>query len=245
MPKGSKVLMADDDKMLMDMYKERLDLAGYLVTSCSNGEEALAKTREIKPDIVLLDIMMPKLNGYEALAALKSDPQIKDTPVIMLSALMRDFNREKAVEAGADDYLIKSESMPADVITKIEQVLSKYGKGVIPAPGTTAPAIAVASATPPPSVTAPDKIIFEPAPPAVIEPSPTPTPEPVTTEVPIVKAPPVQPQPAPAMPWEASAPMPEKTQNKPASIALIVIMVILLTALLNDAVIYYFFFMKK
>lgn len=132
MPKGSRVLMADDDKMLIDMYKERLELAGYTVTLCRNGEEALSKIREAKPDIILLDIMMPKVNGYEALASIKSDPATKDIPVIMLSALMRDFNREKAVEAGADDYLIKSEAMPADVITKIEQVLAKYNKSTVP-----------------------------------------------------------------------------------------------------------------
>lgn len=150
MPKGSRVLMADDDKMLIDMYKERLELAGYIVTLCRNGEEALGKIREVKPDIVLLDIMMPKINGYEALASIKSDPATKDIPVIMLSALMRDFNREKAVEAGADDYLIKSEAMPADVITKIEQVLAKYGKSAtLPTPGAISPNIPAPSATPP------------------------------------------------------------------------------------------------
>ena len=155
MPKGSRVLMADDDKMLIDMYKERLELAGYVVTLSRNGEEALGKIREEKPDIVLLDIMMPKVNGYEALASIKSDPATKDIPVIMLSALMRDFNREKAVEAGADDYLIKSEAMPADVITKIEQVLAKYSKTAIPTPSEGLPSsIPAPSATPPgPAVT--------------------------------------------------------------------------------------------
>lgn len=148
MPKGSHVLMADDDKMLIDMYKERLELAGYVVILCRNGEETLAKIREAKPDIILLDIMMPKINGYEALASIKSDPATKDIPVIMLSALMRDFNREKAVEAGADDYLIKSEAMPADVITKVEQVLAKYGKTASPTVGNIPPNIPAPSATP-------------------------------------------------------------------------------------------------
>lgn len=132
MPKGSKVLMADDDAMLLDMYKERLGLAGYVVEAVSNGEEMLAKLKEFQPDIILLDIMMPKVDGYEVLASMKSDPTTKDIPVVMLTALMRDFNREKAVEAGADDYLVKSEAMPSDVITKVEQVLVKYGKGTAP-----------------------------------------------------------------------------------------------------------------
>lgn len=135
MPKGSHILMADDDKMLLDMYRERLELAGYKVTSTNNGEEALAKIRQEKPDLVMLDVMMPKADGYETLASIKSDPETKNIPVVMLSALMRDFNREKAIESGADDYLIKSEAMPSDVITKIEQVLQKYGKGTTPLPG--------------------------------------------------------------------------------------------------------------
>jgi len=129
MPKGSKVLMADDDAMLLDMYKERLGLAGYIVEAKPNGEELLAKVKEFQPDIILLDIMMPKLDGYGTLVSLKSDPSTKDIPVVMLTALMRDFNKEKAMDGGADDYLIKSEAMPSDVITKVEQVLVKYGKG--------------------------------------------------------------------------------------------------------------------
>src|SRR3990167_4786789 len=132
MPKGTKILMVDDDKMLIDLYKERLELAGYNVEVSRDGEEGLAKIHTVKPDLVLLDIMMPKVNGYEALASIKSDPTTKDIPVIILSALMRDINKAKAVESGADDYIIKSEAMPADVIKKIEAVLKKYHK-IVPA----------------------------------------------------------------------------------------------------------------
>lgn len=130
MPKGTKILMVDDDKMLIDMYKERLELAGYQVEISRDGEEGLAKVHQVKPDVVLLDIMMPKVNGYEALASIKSDPSTKDIPVIILSALMRDVNKAKAVESGADDYIIKSEAMPVDVIKKVEAVLKKYNKSV-------------------------------------------------------------------------------------------------------------------
>lgn len=123
-----KILMVDDDKMLIDLYKERLELAGYKVEISRDGEEGLTKVHETKPDLVLMDIMMPKVNGYEALASIKSDPSTKDIPVIILSALMRDLNKSKAIEAGADDYIIKSEAMPVDVIKKIESVLVKYKK---------------------------------------------------------------------------------------------------------------------
>lgn len=126
MSKGIKVFMVDDDKMLLDMYRERLELADFQVETSSNGEECLTNIHQIKPDIVLLDIMMPKVNGYDTLSAIKSDPQTKDIPVIMLSALVRDINKSRALEAGADDYIIKSEVMPADVIKKIETVMARY-----------------------------------------------------------------------------------------------------------------------
>src|SRR3990167_9285690 len=142
MPKGTKILMVDDDKMLIDLYKERLELAGYQVEISRDGEEGLAKVHEVKPDIVLLDIMMPKVNGYEALASIKSDPATKDVPVIILSALMRDVNKSKAVESGADDYILRENAVPADVIQKIEAVLKKYHKDVPvgqPPPPTSSP----------------------------------------------------------------------------------------------------------
>lgn len=139
MPKGTKILVVDDDKMLVELYKERLELAGYQVEVSRDGEEGLAKIHQAKPDLVLLDIMMPKVNGYEALASIKSDPSTKDIPVIILSALMRDINKTKAIESGADDYIIKSEAMPVDVIKKIEAVLKKYNKSVPPAEKPAAP----------------------------------------------------------------------------------------------------------
>ena len=125
MAKGSKILLVDDDKMLVDLYKERLEIAGFQVEVGRNGEEGIRKTKEFKPDIILLDIMMPKVDGYQALAAIKSDPATKDIPVIILSALMRDVNKTRAMEVGAENYIIKSECMPGDVIKKIEQTLDK------------------------------------------------------------------------------------------------------------------------
>lgn len=170
MPKNTKVLMVDDDKMLLDMYKERLELAGYTVETSSNGEECLAKIHQIKPDIVLLDIMMPKVNGYDTLASVKSDPSTKDIPVIMLSALVRDINKSRAIEAGADDYIIKSEVMPVDVIKKIEDVLAKYHKDTTtdkpPQPSTAVPPKPEASEPKPPTNTPPaptQEVQFEPS----------------------------------------------------------------------------------
>lgn len=266
MPKGSRILMADDDKMLIDMYRERLELAGYQVTICRNGEETLAKIREEKPDIILLDIMMPKANGYEVLASLKSDPQTKDIPVVMLSALMRDFNREKAVEAGADDYLIKSEAMPSDVITKIEQVLQKYGKGTTPLPGATPPpAVAPVAPIAPlpeelkkvivasPSAAKPaspesEKIIFQPAPPTPKKPETSSAGAYIETQ-PVIEPKPAQPESMPSSQKEKPSvpfgPLNVEEPKKKTSVALIVILTILLTILVNDALMYYFFILKK
>jgi len=180
MPKGSKVLMADDDKMLLDMYKERLELAGYVVQSYYNGEDAIAHVHDFQPDIIMLDVMMPKMNGYETLASLKSDPTTKGIPVVMLSALMRDFNREKAVEGGAEDYLIKSEAMPSDVITKIEQVLQKFGKGSVSVPGAPAPSSQPTTPQPEPAAAPQNSPASAPVPsaPAPVAPMPpVPAPE--------------------------------------------------------------------
>jgi twitching motility two-component system response regulator PilH len=201
MPKGSKVLMADDDKMLLDMYKERLELASYVVDGCSNGEEALAHVRDFNPDIILLDIMMPKMNGYETLASLKSDPTTKNIPVVMLSALMRDFNREKAVEGGAEDYLIKSEAMPSDVITKIEQVLQKYNQSSATAQPTQPVPAPMATPNTPPAAVQP---VFEP-----VTNQPSISVQPATSQVPI--AVPASP-PIPVMPF---TPTPVSVQPAP------------------------------
>lgn len=125
MPKGSHILLADDDKNLVEMYGERFKLSGYKVTIACNGEDALREVEKDRPDIILLDVMMPKLDGYGALSALKSDPKTKDIPVIMLSALIQDLNMKKASELGADEYLIKSEIMPGQVVAQIEKFLTK------------------------------------------------------------------------------------------------------------------------
>jgi len=123
MPKGSHILLADDDENLVEMYGERLKLSGYKVTIARNGEEALQAVEKDKPDIILLDVMMPKLDGYGTLSALKSDPKTKDIPVVMLSALIQDLNMKKASELGADEYLVKSETMPGQVVAQIEKFL--------------------------------------------------------------------------------------------------------------------------
>lgn len=225
MANATKVLMVDDDKMLLDMYKERLELAGFDVETSSNGEECLAKIHHIKPDIALLDIMMPKINGYETLASIKSDPQTKDTPVIILSALVRDINKSRAIEAGADDYIIKSEVMPADVIKKIENVLAKYHKKVVvnpegdadsePSQDKDVPPPAAPVASPPtPPVTPPP-----PPPPATPQKIVSPTPAPSLSESPEIQF----------EPTNQKAPVPSK-KTSPLVLFFLILVTILIIA---------------
>jgi len=123
------VLVADDDITLRDMYQTRLETEGYQVIVAADGEETLNLVKEKKPAVVLLDIMMPKMNGLDVLAAMKKDETMKNIPVIILTALIQDLTKVKSLMSGADDYLMKSEVMPGEVIKKVEGVLEK-SKGV-------------------------------------------------------------------------------------------------------------------
>jgi DNA-binding response OmpR family regulator len=123
MEAGKVVLLVDDDITLREMYNERLAAEGYEIVQASNGEEALLKAHEIKPDIILLDVMMPKVNGFTALAQLKQSEDTKNIPVIILTALIQDVDRLQGKKLGAADYIIKSETMPGEVITKIKNAM--------------------------------------------------------------------------------------------------------------------------
>ena len=119
------ILVAEDDLTLRDMYQARLEAGGYRVLLAANGEEALKILEQEKPDMLLLDIMMPKINGLDVLEKMKKNPTTKDVPVIILTVLIQDQTRVKGLMSGADDYLIKSETMPGEVVKKIEEVLAK------------------------------------------------------------------------------------------------------------------------
>jgi len=119
------ILIAEDDLTLRDMYQSRLEAGGYRVLLAANGEEALKVLEQEKPDMLLLDIMMPKINGLDVLEKMKKNPTTKDIPVIILTVLIQDQTRVKGLMSGADDYLIKSETMPGEVVKRIEEVLAK------------------------------------------------------------------------------------------------------------------------
>jgi CheY-like chemotaxis protein len=118
------VLVVDDDITLLEMYVDRIKAEGAIVVEAKDGEDALQKVREDKPCVILLDIMMPKINGFDVLKQLKSDPETADVPVIILTALSDDQKRRQGLQLGADDYIVKSETLPIDVIEKIKKVIS-------------------------------------------------------------------------------------------------------------------------
>lgn len=126
--KKIKVLIVEDDESLREMYKIRLEYEGFEVLVASNGEEGLAKAVSEQPDIILLDIMMPKISGFDVLDILKSTHSTAKIPVIIMTVLEQESNKVKGLMQGAEDYLIKSQTMPAEVVNKVREVLKKYNK---------------------------------------------------------------------------------------------------------------------
>jgi CheY-like chemotaxis protein len=119
------ILLTEDDALLNRMYQEKLEHDGYTVKTAGNGEDALTLIKKEKPDIVLLDIMMPIMNGLEVLKRLKANPKTKHIPVLMLSNLAGGIEPEEAMALGADAYMVKAENLPDTVVEKIKEVLAK------------------------------------------------------------------------------------------------------------------------
>ncbi|QQS23225.1 response regulator [bacterium] len=120
-----KIVCAEDDKMISTSLVEGFQQAGFEVTPAYDGEEAIAKIKEIKPDIVVLDIMMPKLDGIGVVWEMKAAPEIADTPVVMLTNLSDPTTVSKILEAGVTDYLLKSEQSIDQIVTKVNEVMNR------------------------------------------------------------------------------------------------------------------------
>jgi CheY-like chemotaxis protein len=144
----NRILIAEDDELMSRLYQKVFNLEGYQVEMAADGQAALDKAREVKPTLILLDIMMPRLNGLDALDKLKADPTLKDVPVVMLTNLAGQQDAESAIAKGAAKYIIKSEHEPKEVAGIIKELLSGSAPG--PAP-TSPPPTAPPPATPPPT----------------------------------------------------------------------------------------------
>lgn len=123
-PKNSKkILLVEDDDTLADVYKTRLLAEGFDIKRVPNGEEALATALEYKPDLILLDVMMPKVSGFDVLDILRNTPDTVNIKIIMLTALSQDSDRERAESMGVDDYFVKSQVVIAEVVDRIKHHL--------------------------------------------------------------------------------------------------------------------------
>lgn len=128
MDKKYKILLVEDDTALSGVYKSRLELEGFEVVEVSDGEKALASALEFKPDMILLDAMMPKISGFDVLDIIRNTKETASIKVIMLTALSQSKDKERAEALGADEYLVKSQVVIGDVVDKIKQHLNLTGK---------------------------------------------------------------------------------------------------------------------
>ncbi len=120
-----KILLVEDDEALAQMYTMRLQAEGFTVEHVANGEDALSTAVKFHPDLILLDVMMPKISGFDVLDILRNTPETANMRIIMLTALSQPKDKERAEQLGVDDYLVKSQVVIADVIERIKHHLGK------------------------------------------------------------------------------------------------------------------------
>jgi len=123
MDSKKRILLVEDDEALAKVYVSRLQLEGFDVRHVLNGEDALSAAVEFKPDLIVLDAMMPKISGFDVLDILRNTPETANVRVIMLTALSQPKDREMAERLGADDYLVKSQVVIGDVVERIKHHL--------------------------------------------------------------------------------------------------------------------------
>lgn len=123
--KKFKIVLAEDDKFISRAYTDGLSRAGFEVVHSPDGGEAVKTIKKQKPDLILLDLIMPVKNGFEVIEEVKADNELKNIPIIILSNLGQDSDIQKGRELGAVDYLIKSNFSMSEVIDKLKKFLEK------------------------------------------------------------------------------------------------------------------------
>lgn len=118
-----KILLVEDDEALANVYKARLDIEGFETKWVGNGEEALSAAVSFKPELILLDAMMPKISGFDVLDILRNTRETANIHVVMLTALSQPKDKERAQALGVDDYLVKSQVVIGDVIERVRHHL--------------------------------------------------------------------------------------------------------------------------
>ena len=119
-----KALLVEDDQLILEMYKARMANEGWEVFTTDRGSEALQLAKEQKPDIILLDVILPETDGFSILKELKAENLTKNIPVLMLTNLGQESDQHRGKDLGVAGYFIKSQHTPADIITKIENLVA-------------------------------------------------------------------------------------------------------------------------
>ena len=120
---AKKILIVEDDKFLRELIVKKMSNEGYEVVEAADGEQGLQKIKEDKPDLILLDLILPGIDGFEVLAQKKEDPFIAAIPVIVLSNLGQKEDVDKGLNLGAVDYLIKAHFTPGEIIEKVRNII--------------------------------------------------------------------------------------------------------------------------
>jgi DNA-binding response OmpR family regulator len=118
-----KILLVEDDTALAAVYRSRLELEGFEINEVNNGEDALSAAISFKPDLILLDAMMPKISGFDVLDILRNTPETTNIRVIMLTALSQPKDKERAESLGVDEYMVKSQVVISDVVSRVKHHL--------------------------------------------------------------------------------------------------------------------------
>jgi CheY-like chemotaxis protein len=168
----AKLMLVEDDNNLREIYEARLRAEGYTIVSAKDGEEALVLAKAEKPDLIIADIMMPKISGFEMLDILRNTDGLKEVKVIMLTALGQNDDQQRANQLGADRYLVKSQVTLEDIVKVTHELL---GEDQAPAPATATPAPSPAVASPATPSSTEATATTQPKP--VSEPVPEPAPE--------------------------------------------------------------------
>lgn len=123
----ARILIAEDEPDIRELVAFTLRFAGHEVIPTNNGEEAYQKAQEVIPDLILMDVRMPRMTGYDACRAMKQLPELRDIPVVFLSAKGQDSEIKFGLDAGAEEYLLKPFA-PDQLVERVKDILSKFGK---------------------------------------------------------------------------------------------------------------------
>lgn len=123
----AKILIAEDERDIRDLVAFTLRFAGYEVFAAANGEEAVELAPQVSPDLILMDVRMPRMTGYDACRMIKLNPELKDIPVVFLSAKGQEAEIQQGLEAGAEEYLLKPFA-PDQLTSRVKTILAKFGK---------------------------------------------------------------------------------------------------------------------